>query len=110
MPSLDTYLYIIQEAQKGSDMRNALHDAIKTIGDGLEKAESGAPTVVTLASDMTDIRKIYLYTGSESGYTKGDWYYYDGSSFVSGGTYGGAGITIEDDGQGHVSISTGGQS
>lgn len=52
-------------------------------------AGSGAPAVATLAADMTDEGKIYLYAGSEVGYTAGDWYYYNGASWVDGGTYGG---------------------
>ena len=36
---------------------------------------------------MTDTTKIYVYTGSETGYTNGDWYYYNGSAWVSGGVY-----------------------
>lgn len=52
-------------------------------------AGSGAPAVVTLASQMTDEGKVYLYAGSETGYTKGDWYYYNGSAWMDGGKYGG---------------------
>lgn len=52
-------------------------------------AGSGAPAVATLAADMTDEGKIYLYAGSEVGYTAGDWYYYNGASWVDGGKYGG---------------------
>lgn len=39
------------------------------------------------ADDMKDITKIYVYTGSEPGYTYGDWYYWNGSEWVSGGPY-----------------------
>ena len=51
----------------------------------------GQPTPVSHASDMTDTSKIYLYTGSESGYNSGHIYYYDGSVWVDGGEYGGGG-------------------
>lgn len=53
---------------------------------------SGAPTAVSLASAMTDTSKLYVYTGSESGYTAGHWYYYNGSAWADGGQYGGASI------------------
>lgn len=53
---------------------------------------SGAPTPVSLASAMTDTSKLYVYTGSESGYTAGHWYYYNGSAWADGGQYGGATI------------------
>ena len=52
-------------------------------------AGSGAPAVATLASEMIDTGKIYLYAGSETGYTAGHWYYYKGSAWVDGGKYGG---------------------
>jgi hypothetical protein len=48
---------------------------------------SGAPKAVSLASQMTDITKNYVYTGSENGYISGNWYYYNGSTWVSGGVY-----------------------
>lgn len=56
---------------------------IATINDGVR------PQVVTAstASAMTDTSLIYVYTGSETGYTNGDWYYYDGSDWADGGAY-----------------------
>lgn len=47
----------------------------------------GSPLVATTASAMTDTSRVYVYTGSESGYTSGNWYYYNGSNWVSGGVY-----------------------
>lgn len=49
---------------------------------------SGAPSIVSLSSAMIDTSKLYLYIGSETGYTSGDWYYHNGTSWVSGGQYG----------------------
>lgn len=51
------------------------------------KAEVGTPLVAATAADMTDETKIYVYVGSETGYTAGNWYYYDGSAWQSGGIY-----------------------
>ena len=51
---------------------------------------NGSPTPVATVAEMTDESAVYLYTGSETGYTAGNWYYYDGSTWTSGGTYGGA--------------------
>lgn len=48
----------------------------------------GTPTVVDTVSDMTDTTLIYVYVGSESGYSSGYWYYYDGTDWVAGGEYG----------------------
>ena len=46
-----------------------------------------SPLVAATATAMTDESKVYVYTGSETGYTAGNWYYYDGSSWTSGGVY-----------------------
>lgn len=51
------------------------------------KSAVGAPLSASRAAAMTDTSKIYVYTGSESGYTAGNWYYYDGSAWTSGGVY-----------------------
>ena len=51
---------------------------------------NGSPTPVETIAEMTDESTVYLYTGSETGYTAGNWYYYDGSEWTSGGVYGGA--------------------
>lgn len=53
----------------------------------LAQAFVGSPLVASTVSAMTDHNKIYVYTGSESGYTAGNWYYYDGSAWTSGGVY-----------------------
>ena len=50
-------------------------------------AAVGSPLVAATAADMTDQTKIYVYTGSETGYVNGDWYYYDGSAWAVGGVY-----------------------
>ena len=51
---------------------------------------NGSPTPVATVAEMTDESAVYLYTGSETGYTAGNWYYYNGTAWTSGGTYGGA--------------------
>ena len=47
----------------------------------------GAPLVANTVADMTDHSKIYVYTGSETGYSNGHWYYWGGSSWQDGGVY-----------------------
>lgn len=42
-----------------------------------------APTVAS----MTDKEQIYVYTGTEDGYTFGNWYYWNGTAWTSGGAY-----------------------
>lgn len=55
----------------------------------------GAPYAASTVSSMTDRTRIYVYTGDESGYTKGSWYYWNGSSWVSGGVYNSAAIQTD---------------
>ena len=60
--------------------------SIKSALDELYAA-IGGPQVAQVAAAMTDTSKIYVYTGSETGYTNGNWYYYNGTEWVSGGVY-----------------------
>ena len=62
-----------------------LHAKNKTIF--ASKTDVGTPLVASTAAGMTDTSKIYVYTGSETGYTAGNWYYYNGSAWASGGVY-----------------------
>lgn len=47
----------------------------------------GTPTAAATVADMTDHSKTYVYVGTETGYTAGDWYYWDGSAWTSGGPF-----------------------
>lgn len=47
----------------------------------------GSPLVAPTASAMTRTNRVYVYTGSEVGYTKGNWYYYNNGVWESGGAY-----------------------
>lgn len=47
----------------------------------------GTPMTADTAAEMVEESAIYVYTGSETGYTYGDWYYYDGEEWISGGAY-----------------------
>lgn len=62
--------------------------------DGLQNAVGG-PSVAATADEMTDETKVYVYTGSEAGYTAGDWYYWNGSDWVSGGVYNAVAINTD---------------
>lgn len=59
------------------------------------RAAVGSPLKASTVAQMTDTNKIYVYTGSESGYTAGNWYYYNGTAWASGGVYNS--IAIETD-------------
>ena len=47
----------------------------------------GSPLTASTVADMTDKDRVYVYTGSEAGYTAGNWYYWDGNDWSSGGVY-----------------------
>lgn len=55
----------------------------------------GYPFTASTVADMTDIDKIYVYTGSEEDYINGNWYYYNGSAWVSGGVYNAVAFTTD---------------
>ena len=48
----------------------------------IQRVASGAPIVVSSTSEMTDTEQIYVLS------TNGRWYYHNGTTWVSGGTYG----------------------
>lgn len=49
--------------------------------------EYGYPFTAATAAAMTDTSKIYVYVGNETGYVNGNWYYNNGTAWVSGGVY-----------------------
>lgn len=82
----DPYMYDLKWlVERIKSNETSIESAIQLVKD----AEIGAQTAATVA-DMTNHDKIYIYVGNESGYTNGNWYYWNGSAWVSGGTYGGA--------------------
>jgi len=73
----------------------AAEEAIAARVDKLQKVV-GSPFVAATAASMTNTDRVYVYTGSETGYTAGNWYYYDGTAWVSGGVYNSAGVNVDD--------------
>ena len=59
----------------------------KQYAESAKNEAYGSPLTAATAAAMTDQRRVYVYTGSESGYINGHWYYYDGNAWVSGGIY-----------------------
>ena len=64
----------------------------RAIADSVRKEAYGSPLVADAVEDMTDQSRVYVYTGSETGYTSGHWYYYNNTvnGWVDGGDYGNA--------------------
>jgi hypothetical protein len=48
---------------------------------------NGSPIPISLASNMTDKTRNYVYTGTEPGYIAGHWYGWNGLAWVDGGVY-----------------------
>ena len=76
----------VTEAKLSADVQGKIAQAL---GKG-----SGQPLPINLAEEMTDPEKIYLYTGSEEGYSYGHWYYFD-EEWIDSGQYG-IGVAGED--------------
>ena len=51
------------------------------------KTDVSAPSTASTIAAMTNHDKVYVYTGSETGHTYGDWYFYEDGSWHSGGQY-----------------------
>jgi hypothetical protein len=68
---------------------------VKAYADSARSAAYGSPLVAGTVADMIDQAKVYVYTGSETGYTAGDWYYFDGTNWVSGGVYNSEGVQLD---------------
>lgn len=79
---------------KLNEFATKLHAKQKTIF--ALKSELGSPLVASTAAGMTDQTKVYVYVGEETGYTAGDWYYYDGSAWASGGVYNSTAFETDD--------------
>lgn len=70
-------------------------DGLESQIDHLESLV-GSPLVASTAAEMTDEDKVYVYTGSETGYQNGNWYYYNGTTWTSGGVYNSVAFETDD--------------
>lgn len=81
---------VLEDAEiVSSDYYNVLTAALTQAAQIWQQIEAayGAPRAAATAAAMTDHALIYVYTGSETGYSYGNWYYWDGSAWTSGGIY-----------------------
>lgn len=69
-------------------------NAYKAALDGA-LAAVGGPYVASTVAQMTDHTKVYVYTGSQTGYTAGHWYYWNGSAWTDGGVYQAAAVETD---------------
>lgn len=70
-------------------------DDLKKVPWSTIMGQIGAPYIATTVAGMTDKTRVYVYQGSESGYTSGNWYYWNGSAWTSGGTYNSAAVDTD---------------
>ena len=54
-----------------------------------------SPLKAAAVANMTDTAKVYVYTGSEAGYTTGHWYYFDGEDWADGGVYNAVAVSTD---------------
>lgn len=78
--------YATKEAVNNIDLNKAEKTTVQALDDKVRSLASGSPKAVSSVSEMTDTTKNYVLT------TDGNWYYYNGSAWVSGGTYQGTEI------------------
>ena len=71
-------------------------DDLKKVPWSAIQGQIGSPYVATTVAGMTDKTRVYVYTGSEDGYTSGNWYYWNGSAWTSGGTYNAAAVDTDE--------------
>lgn len=72
--------------------------AIDAAGDVQRILDSfGGPNVARATDEMINTSKVYVYIGSETGYTYGHWYYYDtdNSAWADGGIYQSDGVNTD---------------
>ena len=71
----------------------------KAVGDALVQMRSNIsspPLMAATAAEMVNTKKIYVYTGNETGYNHGYWYYYDNSQWKPGGIYSAVNNAVDD--------------
>ena len=73
-------------------------DDLKKVPWSAIMGQIGSPYVATSISQMTDKTRVYVYYGEESGYIKGNWYYWNAntSAWTSGGKYNSEGIVTDE--------------
>lgn len=92
---------IANASEYSSSANESAQAAEASAGQAAESAEEariryGSPLVATTVSAMTDTNRVYVYTGNAAGYTTGNWYYHNGTAWVSGGAYNGGGVNTDD--------------
>ena len=87
-----------QTAVRIANSNNAeLQEAMVVVNNAVEEAKVryGSPLVANAGPEMVDTNRVYVFTGSESAYTYGHWYYYDNGVWNDGGVYNGNSVNTD---------------
>ena len=77
-----------------SNLQNAINTLNQTKAN---RSQIGDPVVVKNSNAMSDHDKIYVYIGDTTeNYTKGNWYFYNGTAWESGGVYNSVAVQTDD--------------
>ena len=76
-----------------TNLQNAINNLNETKAN---KSQIGSPAATDTAAGMIDTSRIYIYTGNQSGYINGNWYFYNGSTWQSGGVYNSTAVQTDD--------------
>ena len=91
MSSIIRFLIVRNTVTAGSIPSDSQLDGIvaecKSYAEAAKNEAYGSPLTASTAAGMTDKQRVYVYTGSETGYTSGHWYYWDGTAWTDGGVY-----------------------
>ena len=94
--SADSATAAADSASAAADSASAAADSASDAADSASDAANSAriaanyissTNIANTAAEMVDTDKIYVYCGNETGYVFGNWYYYNGASWSSGGIY-----------------------
>ena len=83
-PTLDTFNDLGLEVEEDAD-NNKYIVSNYYLSENDPSIPASRMDVVTTAAQMTNHAKVYVYTGSENGYTNGHWYYWNGTSWTDSG-------------------------
>lgn len=72
--------------ESDSDLQGLVAEA-KYFAENARSESYGSPLTAHTAADMVNQSRVYVYTGSETGYTAGHWYYHNGTAWTDGGVY-----------------------
>lgn len=95
---LNNTIFEVPEYTAGENVNISANHVISMDTTGLAeqfKALYGTPLTAATAAGMTDKTRVYVYTGNETGYNNGHWYYWNGTAWTDGGAYNSEGVTTD---------------